>query len=61
TGVDEGFATMMIDHHKGAIRMAKIAQVQGDHQELKDLASRIIQAQEREIAILEKYVEGTQH
>lgn len=61
TGVDEGFASMMIDHHKGAIRMARIAQAQGDHQELKDLASKIIRAQEREIAILEKYAEGTHH
>lgn len=61
TGVDEGFATMMIEHHEGAVRMAKIAQVQGDHQELKDLATKIIQAQKREIAILEKYVDGTHH
>lgn len=61
TGVDEGFATSMIDHHKGAIRMAKIAQAQGDHQEVKDLADQIISAQEREIAILEKYAGGANH
>lgn len=56
--VDATFAQMMITHHKGAIAMAEAAKERGQHEEVKDLASAIIEAQEREIAIMEKHASG---
>ena len=53
--VDSAFASMMIDHHEGAIRMAKLALEQAEHPELRQLAEAIIQAQEGEIAIMEEH------
>jgi uncharacterized protein (DUF305 family) len=41
--VDAEFAEMMIPHHKGASAMAK---ARGQHQEVKDLAETIIDAQD---------------
>ena len=46
---------MMIDHHEGAIRMAKLALEQAEHPELRQLAEAIIEAQEGEIAIMEPH------
>ncbi len=59
--VDGAFADAMIPHHEGAIAMAKLADEQAQHQEIKDLAAAIINAQEREIAILEKHTTGMHH
>jgi uncharacterized protein (DUF305 family) len=47
--VDAMFAEMMIPHHEGAIAMAEAAKERGQHEEVKDLAQAIIEAQEREI------------
>ncbi len=46
---DKAFLEMMIPHHVGAIEMAKAEQAEGGDPELKALAQRIIDAQEREI------------
>ena len=46
---DKAFIDAMIPHHQSAIDMAKQAQTQAKHQEIKDLAGRIIAAQQKEI------------
>ena len=53
--VDATFATMMIDHHNGAIAMAELARTKGQHAEVRDLADAIIEAQEREVAIMHEH------
>lgn len=52
--IDEAFVRQMIPHHQMAVVMAKSAQKQADHQEIKDLAAAIITAQEKEIGELRK-------
>ncbi len=47
---DKAFLEMMIDHHQGAVDMAKEAQKNAKHQELKAMSNEIISAQEKEIA-----------
>jgi uncharacterized protein (DUF305 family) len=47
---DRAFLSEMIIHHQGAIDMAKLAQTNAAHQEIKDLAGNIITAQTKEIA-----------
>lgn len=39
----------MVEHHQGAIDMAKPASSNASHQEVKDLAKEIITAQTKEI------------
>jgi uncharacterized protein (DUF305 family) len=56
--VDATFAEMMIGHHEGAIAMAEQAEDRGQHEEVKQLAAAIIDAQEREIGIMEKHSSG---
>lgn len=59
--VDATFAEMMIPHHDGAIAMAEAANERAQHDEIKDLAEAIIEAQEREIKIMEKHASGEHH
>jgi uncharacterized protein (DUF305 family) len=59
--VDAKFAEMMIPHHEGAIAMAEAAKERAQHDEVKELAEAIIDAQEREIGILEKHASGEHH
>jgi uncharacterized protein (DUF305 family) len=59
--VDKAFAQAMIPHHEGAIEMAKLAQERAQHDEIKELADDIIDAQEREIEILMKHSTGGHH
>jgi uncharacterized protein (DUF305 family) len=59
--VDAKFAEMMIAHHEGAIAMAEAAKERAQHEEVKDLAEAIIDAQEREIGIMEKHASGEHH
>jgi uncharacterized protein (DUF305 family) len=47
---DEMFLEMMIEHHRGAIRTARVELQKGENQELMDLAQQIIDAQSREIS-----------
>lgn len=53
--VDATFAAMMIDHHNGAIAMAELARTKAQHAEVRDLADAIIEAQEREVAIMHEH------
>ena len=59
--VDATFAAMMIPHHEGAIAMAEAARERGQHDEVKELADAIIEAQEREIGIMDKHASGMEH
>ena len=51
---DSQFAQMMIDHHKGAIEMAKEVQTKGTNPDVKKLAADIEKTQQAEIATLQK-------
>ena len=59
--VDGTFAEMMIAHHEGAIAMAEAAMERGQHKEVKDLAAAIVDAQEREIGIMEEHAAAMEH
>jgi uncharacterized protein (DUF305 family) len=59
--VDASFAKAMVDHHRGAITMARLAQEKAMHADLRDLADSIITAQEREIVIMEPHASGMHH
>jgi uncharacterized protein (DUF305 family) len=52
---DAQFIDSMIEHHQGAIAMAKEAQVKAEHAELKQLADAIIAAQTEEIEQLTEW------
>jgi uncharacterized protein (DUF305 family) len=58
---DGAFAAMMIDHHEGAIAMAELALRRAEHEELKQLAREIIDAQRAEIEVLRPHAEGGEH
>lgn len=47
---DRNFIANMIAHHQGAVDMAKAAQANAKHSELKAMADNIVTAQEKEIA-----------
>jgi uncharacterized protein (DUF305 family) len=46
---DQAFLSEMIVHHEGAVEMARLALTNAKHQEIKDLATAIIAAQNKEI------------
>lgn len=46
---DQAFITNMIEHHEGAVAMAKLSAGSAKHKEIKDLSKAIITAQEKEI------------
>lgn len=46
---DRAFIDMMIPHHQGAIRMARVEQESGEDERLMKLSEEIIDAQSREI------------
>jgi uncharacterized protein (DUF305 family) len=58
TDVDATFAEMMIPHHEGAIAMAEAAEERGERDEIKELAAAIVEAQEREMGIMEEHASG---
>lgn len=47
--VDAAFAAAMLDHHEGAVAMARLASRRAEHDEIQTLAQNIIAAQESEI------------
>jgi uncharacterized protein (DUF305 family) len=55
---DKQFVQMMIDHHKGAIQMAKDEQANGSDPDAKALAGRIIESQQAEIDSMQKMLAG---
>lgn len=52
---DKKFLELMIEHHQQAVDMSKYADVNASHQEIKDLAKQIIDAQEAEIAQMQEW------
>jgi uncharacterized protein (DUF305 family) len=61
TDIDTDFAEMMIPHHQGAITMAELAKERAEHDELKELADAIIEAQKREIDVMRPHASGEHH
>jgi uncharacterized protein (DUF305 family) len=53
---DRDFAQMMIPHHQGAIDMARIELESGKDPQLRQMAQKIIEDQEREIASLKEWL-----
>lgn len=49
---DQAFLEGMIPHHQGAVDMAKLALEHAGHEEIKAMASDIIDAQQREIEMM---------
>jgi len=58
--VDAAFASMMVDHHQGAIDMAELAVEKAERPGVSDLARAIIVAQQSEIDVLHQYA-GSGH
>ncbi len=56
--VDVAFVCGMIPHHQGAINMARAELEHGDNQWAKDMAQKIIDSQEAEIAEMVSWLEG---
>jgi uncharacterized protein (DUF305 family) len=52
---DKAFLEEMIIHHKGAVEMAKEAQKNAKHDEIKQLSNEIITAQEKEILQMQEW------
>jgi uncharacterized protein (DUF305 family) len=48
--IDVAFVCSMIPHHQGAINMAKAELAHGDSEWAKEMAQKVIDAQEKEIA-----------
>jgi uncharacterized protein (DUF305 family) len=55
---DRDFAKAMIVHHQGAIDMSRRQLARGNDPGLRKMAGEIIAAQEREIAMLNAYVDA---
>jgi uncharacterized protein (DUF305 family) len=52
---DRDFVSGMLPHHQGAVDMAKVELKYGKDPQLRKLAQNIIDSQEREIALMEKW------
>jgi uncharacterized protein (DUF305 family) len=53
---DMDFANMMIPHHRGAIDMARIELESGKDPQLRKMAQKIIDDQEREITTFKEWL-----
>lgn len=53
---DKHFAQMMIDHHNGAIEMAREVQKNGSNADVRKLAADIEKTQQAEVTTLQKFV-----
>jgi uncharacterized protein (DUF305 family) len=52
---DQAFVEQMVIHHEGAVAMAELALTNAESQELKDLATAIITAQNSEIELMNSW------
>jgi uncharacterized protein (DUF305 family) len=57
TDIDVAFVCGMIPHHQGAIEMAKAELAHGDDPWVKELAQKVIDAQQKEIAEMLEWLE----
>ncbi len=55
---DHDFASMMIDHHQGAIDMAQLELASGDDEKIKGIAQQIITSQKAEQEKLRTFLSG---
>jgi uncharacterized protein (DUF305 family) len=53
---DKQFATMMVDHHEGAIEMARDVQKNGSNADVRKLAADIERTQQAEVTTLRKFI-----
>lgn len=56
--IDVAFVCGMIPHHQGAINMAKAELEHGDNQWAREMAQKVIDAQEAEIAEMVEWLKG---
>lgn len=54
TDLDRRFLELMIEHHRGAVEMSQVQRERGENPEAVELAGRIIDDQEAEIAEMEQ-------
>src|ERR1044072_9693453 len=52
---DKAFISSMIEHHQGAIDMAKLAKKNAKHDEVKDMSDDIVATQSAEIDMMKKW------
>ena len=52
---DADFSNMMIEHHIGAVEMSELLLNKGKDAKLKTFAQKVIDAQSKEIALMEKF------
>lgn len=52
---DEAFISSMIEHHQGAIDMAKLAEKNAKHDEIKNMSNDIMTAQSKEINMMKSW------
>ncbi len=55
---DNDYAAMMKTHHMGAVEMAQVELAQGTDAELKQMAQKMLDAQQKEIAELNTFLSG---
>ena len=55
---DHDFAAVMKLHHQGAIQMSELELAQGQDSTTKEMARKSMEEQNKEIAILDKYLSG---
>jgi uncharacterized protein (DUF305 family) len=56
--LDRRFLELMIEHHRGAVEMSQVQRERGENPEAVELAGRIIDDQEAEIAEMEQLLAG---
>ncbi|MGZ9929462.1 DUF305 domain-containing protein [Streptomyces sp. NC-S4] len=56
---DTAFLRMMVEHHEGAVAMARTEQADGAHRPAKDMAAAIITSQSAEIARMNALLAGS--
>lgn len=52
---DRAFTEQMIIHHEGAVQMAELALTNAENEDLKNLATEIIEAQTKEIELMNSW------